>query len=210
MCRLVDSSPIGDASIRDFDGQILTGRTLPPIPLGLVSYMVRRLSFVASPPLVDFARRPFRLSPGQSGEIQTGRYLCLRTTDLANVPSVTGRRCYLGREGLRPIFQIVKTAQSRGRSERTLLKASYFCSPQAPSQGAGMLRTVVIRRFDVTLLFAISKSSRRLALMLFQWLTADARVEDAVRWQELKVQWKSSTLTEHAIDMAIAGSGLTS
>ena len=31
--------------------------------------------------------------------------------------------------------------------------------------------------------------------------------DNGVRWQELKVQWKSSTLTEHAIDMAIAGSG---
>jgi hypothetical protein len=31
--------------------------------------------------------------------------------------------------------------------------------------------------------------------------------DNGVRWQELKVQWKSSTLTEHAIDMAIAESG---
>ena len=55
------------------------------------------------------------------------------------------------------VSQVVKTAQSRGRTERTLLKASYFCSPQAPSRGAGMLRTGVIRRFDVTLLFAITQ-----------------------------------------------------
>jgi hypothetical protein len=31
-------------------------------------------------------------------------------------------------------------------------------SPQAPSRGAGMLRTGVIRRFEVTLLFAITDS----------------------------------------------------
>jgi hypothetical protein len=31
--------------------------------------------------------------------------------------------------------------------------------------------------------------------------------DNGVRWQELKVQWKSNTLTAHAIDMAIAGSG---
>ena len=31
--------------------------------------------------------------------------------------------------------------------------------------------------------------------------------DNGVRWRELKVQWKSSTLTEHAMDMAIAGSG---
>ena len=43
-------------------------------------------------------------------------------------------------------------------------------SPQAPSRGAGMLRTGVIRRFEVTLLFAITDSSHRQALMLFRWL----------------------------------------
>jgi hypothetical protein len=58
------------------------------------------------------------------------------------------------------------------------------CSPQAPARGAprpaprlagaggtgGMLRIGLIRHFDVTLLFAITDSSHRQALMLFRWL----------------------------------------
>jgi hypothetical protein len=41
-----------------------------------------------------------------------------------------------------------------------------FCSPQAPSRGAGMLRTGVIRRRGVTFIAGITESSRRHALML--------------------------------------------
>ena len=92
-------------------------------------------------------------------------------------------------------FLVVKTAQSRVRTGRTLLKALSqllwpnrgsrgvvflerkprkgpplrsapiakllaaldFCSPQAPSRGAGMLRTGVMRRFDVTLPFCYTQ-----------------------------------------------------
>ena len=39
------------------------------------------------------------------------------------------------------VSQVVKTAQSRGRTERTLL------SPQAPRGAPGMLRTGLIRHF---------------------------------------------------------------
>src|SRR5208282_5751411 len=47
---------------------------------------------------------------------------------LANVPFVVRRPCPLASDGLGPVpggvvFQVVKTAQSRGRTERTLLTA---------------------------------------------------------------------------------------
>jgi hypothetical protein len=54
-----------------------------------------------------------------------------------------------------------------------------FCSPQAPSRGAGMLRTGVFRRFGVTFTVAITRSSRRHALMLFPVVGGSARVERA-------------------------------
>ena len=45
-----------------------------------------------------------------------------------------------------------------------------FCSPQvAPSRGAGMLRTGVIRHFDVTFLFVTPESSWLQALMPPRW-----------------------------------------
>jgi hypothetical protein len=53
-------------------------------------------------------------------------------------------------------FQVVKDAQSRGRLSAPCTR--WICSPQgAPSRGAGVLRTGVIRHFDVTLLFATPK-----------------------------------------------------
>jgi hypothetical protein len=89
----------------------------------------------------------FRLSPGQSGD---GTISLPTHYRLANVPSVIGCPCHLAWDSLRPVssgvFQVVKTAQSRGRTERTLLTRD-LCSPQAPSRGAGMLRTGVIHRF---------------------------------------------------------------
>ena len=48
---------------------------------------------------------------------------------------------------------------------------NYFYSPQAPSRDAGMLRIDLIRRFDVTLLLAITEPSCRQALMLSRWLS---------------------------------------
>src|ERR1700679_3320033 len=57
-----------------------------------------------------------------------------------------------------------------------------FCSPQAPG-GAGMLRTGVIRRFRVTSTVATPKSSRRHALMLFQWLAAVHELRALVQGQ---------------------------
>jgi hypothetical protein len=67
------------------------------------------------------------------------------------------------------VSQVIKTAQSRGRTERTLFTRE-FCSPQAtPSSGAGMLRTGVIRHFDVTLPFVAAESSGWQALMFPRW-----------------------------------------
>ena len=57
------------------------------------------------------------------------------------------------------------------------MNAVIFLSAGAPSRGAGMLRTGVIRRFDVTIRFATPKSSCGQALMLFRWWAARARVE---------------------------------
>jgi hypothetical protein len=74
------------------------------------------------------------------------------------------------------VFQIVKTAQSRDALSAPCLWVD-FCSPQSRPRGAGMLRTDVIRHFDVTLPFASPKSSWRQALMLSRWLAADARAE---------------------------------
>ena len=56
----------------------------------------------------------------------TNRTIFLPTrSGLANVPSVIQRPCHLAWDGLRPasvgVFRVVKTARSRGRTERTLL-----------------------------------------------------------------------------------------
>jgi hypothetical protein len=61
------------------------------------------------------------------------------------------------------VSQVVKTTQSRGRTERTLASAGARAARRN-------LRTGLIRRFEVTLLFAITDSSHRQALMLFRWL----------------------------------------
>ena len=47
-----------------------------------------------------------------------------------------------------------------------------FCSSQAPSRGAGMLRTGAIRRFGLTFNVATPESLGRHALMLSRWLAA--------------------------------------
>src|ERR1700677_1754621 len=51
-----------------------------------------------------------------------------------------------GRPGGCGVFQVVKTTQSRGRTERTLFWENL--SAGAPSRGAGMLRTDVTRHFN--------------------------------------------------------------
>jgi hypothetical protein len=60
------------------------------------------------------------------GPVTNGTISLLTHYRLANVPSVQ-RPSYLAWDGLRPVlggvFQVVKTAQSRERTERTLLKA---------------------------------------------------------------------------------------
>jgi hypothetical protein len=167
-------------------------------------------------------KRTKRTKSGRDGiSPQNGTIFLPTSYVLANVPSVILRPCYLAWDGLGlvssgvGVFRIVKTAQSRGRTERTLLTALSqllwrdkgrevwfslgenhvkacrlglhslrncfwrdFCSPQArPREGAGMLRTGVIRHFDIALLFATPKSSCWQALMLSRWLAADARAE---------------------------------
>jgi hypothetical protein len=62
-----------------------------------------------------------------AGPVTNGTISLLTHYSLANVPSVQ-RPCHLAPDGLRPAsgvgcFQVVKTAQSRERTERTLLKA---------------------------------------------------------------------------------------
>jgi hypothetical protein len=60
---------------------------------------------------------------------QTGRYFCLRATDWRMSRLSSGVRVLWPSDGLGPgvrwcdVFQVVKTAQSRGRTERTLLTA---------------------------------------------------------------------------------------
>jgi hypothetical protein len=83
------------------------------------------------------------------------------------------------RAGWCGVSLVVKTAQSRERTGRTMLNALILLSAGTPSLGAGMLRTGVIRHFDVTLRFATPKSSRGQPLMLFRWWAADARAERA-------------------------------
>ena len=59
-----------------------------------------------------------------------------------------------------------------------------FCSPHvAPSRGAPILRTSIIRHFDVTLPFASPKSSSWQALMFPQWLAAMPRQSAPVQGQ---------------------------
>jgi len=52
------------------------------------------------------------------------------------------------------VSRIVKTASSRGRTGRTLFGHCDSCSPQARPRGAQMLRTGVIRHFEITLRLA--------------------------------------------------------
>ena len=53
------------------------------------------------------------------------------------------------------VSRVVKTASSRERTGRTLFGHGDCCSPQArPRGGAGMLRTGVIRHFEITLRLA--------------------------------------------------------
>ena len=52
------------------------------------------------------------------------------------------------------VSRIVKTASSRGRTGRTLFEHGDSCSPQARPRGAQMLRTGVIRHFEITLRLA--------------------------------------------------------
>ena len=64
----------------------------------------------------------------QSRTATNGTMSLLTHCRLANFPSAIERPCHMSREGLRPVsggdaFQVVKTAQSRGRTERTLLSA---------------------------------------------------------------------------------------
>jgi len=82
-----------------------------------------------------------RVSPATNGTISL-----LTCYGYAQVPFVI-QRPSVGwpQAGVRRcVFQVVKTAQSRGRTERTL---GNLCSPQAPLQCAGMLRADVIRHF---------------------------------------------------------------
>jgi hypothetical protein len=79
--------------------------------------------------------------------------------------------------GRRPVAWCFLSCQRLANQENALdalcLRCD-FCSPPAPSRCAGMLRTDVA--FDVTLAVAITKASRRKALMLSRWLAADARL----------------------------------
>jgi hypothetical protein len=108
--------------------------------------------------------------------------------------------------GFRPVpggvFQVVKTAQSRGRTGRTLLKAPSqllwpdrgrevynHCEPAQAVISALRRRPRAAREccgqawsVTVTLLFGITESSCGQALMLFRWLAADARADRAGAW----------------------------
>jgi hypothetical protein len=84
------------------------------------------------------------------------------------------------------VFQVVKTASSRGRTGRTLLRLLFLLSTGAHG-GAGMLRTGVIRRFRVTFTVATPKSSRRHALMLSRWLAAVHELRAPVQGQNRAV-----------------------
>jgi hypothetical protein len=65
------------------------------------------------------------------------------------------------------VSQVVKTAQSRGRTERTLLNAVIFLSADAPSRERECCEQAAIRRFDLTLRFATAETSCGRPLMLF-------------------------------------------
>jgi hypothetical protein len=71
---------------------------------------------------------------------------------LASAPSVIQRPCHLAWKGLRPVSGGVASSKlSILLNQENALSAPCicgdFCSPQAPSRGAGTLRTGVIRRF---------------------------------------------------------------
>ena len=87
--------------------------------------------------------------PATNGTIAPPRY------SLANIPLVVQRPCHPAGQGLRAlaggVFQVVKTAQSRGRTERTLLiRTLMFCEWAAGARveraGARPSRAAVVRQ----------------------------------------------------------------
>ena len=77
--------------------------------------------------LASYMDLPLRVRPWppSDGGSQTGRYLCLRAADwrTSRHPSSVSSGLRWPQAGVRwcGVFQVVKTAQSRGRTERTLL-----------------------------------------------------------------------------------------
>jgi hypothetical protein len=139
----------GTLLLRNFDRWISTGRTLPCLRLGLVSYMR---------PVLRIGERPVFLR----------------------------RPCPLASDGLGPVSGgVVFSKLSKLLNQEDALSAPWlrgdFCSPQAPSRDAGMLRKGVISHCHITV--AITGSSCWQALMLSRWLAADARVERPVQGQ---------------------------
>jgi hypothetical protein len=84
---------------------------------------------------------------------------------LANVPSSCGRPFHLAWNDLGPgVFQVVKTTQSRGRTERTLLNAMISVLRRRALAGTGgMLRTGVNRslRWYVMLCYPSHQAGER-------------------------------------------------
>jgi hypothetical protein len=75
----------------------------------------------------------------------------------AGVPMIGTASPGSGGDRWRVLFQVVKSAQSRGRTGRTLLVRRFLLS--APARIAGILRKGFIRCFNVRSPFAISGSS---------------------------------------------------
>jgi len=102
--------------------------TLLPPKFGRVEFDRQNVALVTGE-LVSYIDLRLRVRPWppSDGGSQTGRYLCLRAADwrTSRHPSSVSSGLRWPQAGVRwcGVFQVVKTAQSRGRTERTLLKA---------------------------------------------------------------------------------------
>jgi hypothetical protein len=124
--------------------------------------------------LQNLDRREDCLTPGTTSIVTNGTIGLPTRQVIAIVPFATrSPLCHgLGWPGLSggaAFLKLSKLLNQEDALSAPCLRGE-FCSPQAaPSRGAGMLRTGIIRHFDVTLLFVTPEPSCWQALMSPRW-----------------------------------------
>jgi hypothetical protein len=168
------------AMLGNFSGRISMGRTLPCLCLEQVSYMdkFRRAGWVGLSVL--------RGQAGDKRDSDRGWRVSRLSASVFIWPGMASGRC--------PVVQFSPSCQKLPNQENALgapcLRCD-FCSPPAPSRCAGMLRTDVA--FDVTLAVAITKASRRQALMLFPVIGGRCTTKSAPVQGQTGPSWQDGT-----------------